>query len=133
MAEQNTAVETRSPQDLTSTEGTRPGVVVAPLVDIYETQETITLLADMPGVSQDDLTIDLNEGVLTLTGHTTGVPNTEDRVGSEFRAGTFQRKFTLSDSIDQTKIEAQLELGVLKLQLPKAAKAKVRKITVQGA
>jgi HSP20 family molecular chaperone IbpA len=114
-------------------EATHTGPLVAPAVDIFENGEAITLLADMPGVAVDDLEIDLNEGVLTITGRAKqAVSEREQEVVTEFRAATFQRKFTLSQSVDQAGIEARLDDGVLRLRLPKAEQAKPRKIKVQG-
>ena len=114
-------------------EATHPGALVAPAVDIFENAEAITLLADMPGVGVEDLEIDLNEGVLTITGRTkTSIPEKEREVLSEFGPATFQRKFTLSQSVDQAQIEARLDDGGLRLKLPKAEQAKPRKIKVNG-
>lgn len=130
----STAMNPREPQELSGTEATRPGRVIIPPVDIYETQDVITLLADMPGVAADDLKIDLNEGVLTITGHTRAPESTEEtEVFREYLTGTFQRKFTLSETIDQARIDAKLTHGVLHLQLPKVEKAKPRKIDIKVA
>lgn len=113
-------------------EQTRPGPVYTPAADIFESDELITVLADMPGVTASDLTIDLRENVLTLTGRVNAAADThESFVLREFAAGTFYRQFTLSDTIDQSKIDAKLSAGVLRLELPKAEKAKPRKITVR--
>lgn len=114
-------------------EATHTGPLVAPAVDIFENSDAITLLADMPGVAVKDLEIDLNEGMLTITGRA-GYPasDNEQEVMTEFSPATFQRKFTLSQSVDQAKIEARLDDGVLRLKLPKAERAKPRKIKVQS-
>ena len=114
-------------------EATHPGVLVAPAVDIFEDAKAITLLADMPGVPPERLEIDLNEGVLTLTGRVSSTQGPQEEVVlREYRPATFQRKFTLSQSVDQAKIEARLEDGVLHLQLPKVEKAQPRKIQVKS-
>lgn len=121
------------PQVAPATESTHPGALVAPPVDIYENGKSITLLADMPGVSPEHLEIDLNEGVLTITGRVVRAESAlEEQVSREYRAATFQRKFTLSQSVDQARIEARLEDGVLHLELPKVEKAQPRKIQVKG-
>ena len=115
----------------TSSEQTKPGLVFTPDVDIFESENEITMLADMPGVTSDNIAIDLNEGVLTLTGDVKpweGADETDVMV--EFEIGKYYRQFTLSEIIDQERIEAKLENGVLRLTLPKAEKAKPRKITV---
>ena len=114
-------------------EQTRPGPVYSPAVDIFESDNSITVLADMPGVKTQDLEVDLRESVLTLTGRVTSPEGAnEDDVLREYRTGTFFRQFTLSETIDQTKIEARLTDGVLRLELPKVEKAKPRQITVRA-
>ena len=124
---------TREARDIaTTTEATRPGVLLTPPVDIFEDRNAITVLADMPGVQPGHLKIDLHEGVLTITGHADAPegPN-EIAVLQEYRAGTFQRSFTLSEAIDQGQIQATLKHGVLRLRLPKAEQAKPRQIKIQ--
>ena len=62
-------LQVKEKQELSSpVEQTRPGLVFTPAVDIFETDQQITILADMPGVTTDDVSIDLREGVLTITG-----------------------------------------------------------------
>jgi HSP20 family protein len=116
----------------TVAEQTRPGPVYSPAVDIFENENSITVLADMPGVRAQDLQIDLHESVLTLTGRVT-TPETpgESNVLREYRSGTFVRQFTLSETINQAGIDAKLTDGVLRLELPKVEKAKPRQITVR--
>jgi len=116
----------------TAPEQTRPGPVYMPAVDIFETDGTITVLADMPGVKPDQLEIDLRDDVLTLTGRVGATPTGEADVLREYDAGTFFRQFTLAESIDQAKIDAKLVDGVLRLELPKVEQAKPRQITVRA-
>jgi HSP20 family molecular chaperone IbpA len=118
----------------TAPEQTRSGPVYSPAVDIFENDSAITVLADMPGVKADDLKIDLRESVLTLTGRVAAPDSTkESDVLREYRTGTFFRQFTLAETIDQTKIDAKLTDGVLRLELPKVEKARPRQITVRTA
>jgi HSP20 family molecular chaperone IbpA len=113
-------------------EQTRPGVLYSPPVDIFESDHAITVLADMPGVKAQDLKIDLRDNVLTLTGRVTAPENNrETEVLTEYHPGTFFRQFTLSETINQAKIDAKLSDGVLRLELPKVEKATPRKITVR--
>jgi len=113
-------------------EQTRPGAVYSPSVDIFENDNAITVLADMPGVKAQDLKIDLRESVLTLTGRVTPPDSAkESDVLREYQPGTFFRQFTLSETIDQAKIDAKLADGVLRLELPKIEKARPRQITVR--
>ena len=113
-------------------EQTRPGPVYTPAADIFETENAITVLADMPGVKAQDLQIDLHDSVLSLTGRVTSVEATgEVDVLREYRSGTFYRRFTLAETIDQAKIDAKLTDGVLRLELPKVEKARPRQISVR--
>jgi HSP20 family protein len=127
-------LKVREKQELkNSAEQTKPGLVFTPDVDIFESENEITLLADMPGVTSDNITIDLNEGVLTITGDVKPWEEPEEKdVVVEFEIGKYYRQFSLSEIIDQERIEAKLDDGVLRLNLPKAEKAKPRKITVNA-
>lgn len=115
-----------------SAEQTRAGAVFTPDVDIFETDREITLLADIPGVKPENLSIDLRDDVLTIAGETDssrkeGVVD----IIAEWESGKYYRQFTLSEMIDQAKIDAKLNDGVLRLTLPKVAKAAPRRITVK--
>ncbi len=116
----------------TPAELTKPGLVFNPAVDIFETERELTLLADLPGVKADDLKIDLNDNVLTLTADETALegPGEKDVI-REYRTGRYYRQFSLSDTIDQSKIEAALKDGVLRLTLPKVEAMTPRKISVK--
>ena len=115
-----------------SAEQTRAGAVFTPDVDIFETDREITLLADIPGVKPENLSIDLRDDVLTIAGETDRSQK-EGQVDiiAEWESGKYYRQFTLSEMIDQTKIDAKLNDGVLRLTLPKVAKAAPRRITVK--
>ena len=114
-------------------EQTMAGLVFTPAVDIFETEKDITLLADMPGVKVGDLNIDLRESVLTLDGDVKP-PEGDDEVDviREYRTGKYYRQFTLSQVIDQAKIDAELKDGVLRLRLPKVEAATPRKIIIKS-
>lgn len=114
-------------------EHTRPGLMFTPDVDIFETDQVLTLLADMPGVTSDALTIDLRDDTLTISGETFPEKSAgESSLLVEYETGTYYRQFSLSEIIDQQKIDAQLKNGVLRLTLPKVEKAAPRKITVRS-
>lgn len=115
-------------------EQTRSGPVYTPATDIFENDDSITVLADMPGVKAKDLRIDLRENVLTLTGQVTAADDPrESDVLREYHPGAFFRQFTLSETIDQARIDARLTDGVLRLELPKVEKARPRQITVRAS
>lgn len=112
-------------------ERVRPGRVFSPLVDIYETPQSLVLVADMPGVSGEGVTLDLKENVLTISGRVTPVPEGETLLLQEYDVGDFYREFQVGELIDQEKIEATMKDGVLTLVLPKAEKALPRRIEVK--
>lgn len=117
----------------TPAELTRPGLVFNPAVDIFETDRELTLLAELPGVKKDGLTIDLDNNQLTIVGEVTP-PEGSDEVDllREYQTGRYFRQFAISDTIDQSKIEASLTDGVLRLDLPKVEAAKPRRIAVKA-
>lgn len=118
----------------TPAEQTRPGLVFTPAVDIFETDKEITLLADLPGVKAGALNIDLRENVLTLNGDVEAPEGADETdVFREYRTGKYYRQFTLSEMIDQAKIDAELKEGVLRLRLPKVKAAQPRQITVRAS
>jgi HSP20 family protein len=118
----------------TASEQMRPGLVFTPSVDIFETDHEITLLADLPGVTTKSLTIDLRENTLTLTGEVEPFEEAnEEDIMIEYEIGKYYRQFTLSSLIDQSKIDAKLADGVLRLSLPKIKAATPRKIEVKAA
>lgn len=130
---QSTELKVREKQELASpAEQTTPGLVFTPAVDIFETDKEITLLADMPGVKADDLTIDLRDNTLTLSADTAPASGAEEQeLLMEYDYGKYYRQFTLGELIDQENIDANLADGVLRLSLPKVEKATPKKITVK--
>ena len=115
----------------TPVEQTKPGPVFTPNVDIFETEKEITLLADVPGVKAENLGIDLKDNVLTLTGEVKPASTLSgEEVLTEYQVGSYYRQFTLTEVIDQAKIEAELNNGVLRLSLPKVERSLPRSIAV---
>ena len=117
-------------------EQTRPGRYYLPDVDIFETDECISLLADMPGVNQHSISVELNDDVLTVSGRVSA----DDYDGlqplyTEYNVGNFVRRFTLPDvgRLDCDRILAKIANGVLELTIPKAEQAKPRRIEVTAA
>ena len=131
MATKEMTVKEKKALEEGAKESTRPGRVFVPAVDILENEEEIIILADMPGVTSKNVGIDLRESVLTIEGPISPVEGEEEvTVYREFDWGDYLRQFTLSDAIDQKKITAKMDLGVLRLTLPKAEKRKPQKIQV---
>lgn len=102
---------------------------ITPPVDIFETKEGLTVVADLPGVEQKALDVRVADGILTLQGKTAHIaPGTP--VEREYELVNFYRQFELPEEVDSEKIAAELKHGVLTLNLPKKEKAKPRKIEV---
>ena len=129
MADQELTVKDK--QEVANQEATRPGRTFVPDVDIYETPEALHLRADMPGVDDKSLHVQLADGVLTLEGEV-DVHEYENLapVYTEYNVGNYLRRFTLSSDIDADKIGAHITNGVLHLELPKSERAKPRRIAV---
>jgi HSP20 family molecular chaperone IbpA len=105
---------------------------VVPPVDVFENESSITLLADLPGVTRDQLhvRVDGDNLVLEAIAATSGPQNME-LVYGELQCPSYRRQFTLSRELDTARIEAQLRDGVLRLTIPKAEDARPRRIQVQ--
>ena len=104
-----------------------------PVVDIYDTQDTTVIKADLPGLKKEDITINIEGDVLTLTGernHDEEVKK-ENYYRRERAYGLFKREFTLPSTVDHEKIKADFKDGVLKIEIPKPEEKKPKTITVQ--
>jgi HSP20 family protein len=117
----------------TAGEGTRPGPLFIPAVDILEDPTGITIVADMPGVDGKNVDIDLKDNQLTITGRIDPVEGEKkSRSTRSFCTGTISANSPYR-MIDQNKITAKMEDGVLRLILPKVEKMKPQKIKVLTA
>ncbi|MCF6238866.1 MAG: Hsp20/alpha crystallin family protein [Candidatus Marinimicrobia bacterium] len=96
---------------------------LTPAVDIYETPEELVLLADLPGIGESSLKIEVSRGVLTLEGEIQDTDTETQR--------SYYRQFTLSERIDADSGKATMKDGVLTLRLPKNEEAKPKKIAVK--
>lgn len=130
MAENTVNGKAVTKQEQTKITGTRaPDRFLIPAVDIYENEEALTLLADVPGVRKEDLDIQVEQSVLTIHAKPTHAPR-QGAIWEEFALMDYFRQFNLADEIDAEKISARLERGVLTLILPKAEQSRPRKIEV---
>ena len=101
-----------------------------PPVDIYETQNSLVLLADMPGVPKENLDVRVDQNTLTIQGKAQHLVKGEP-IYREIELTGFFRQFEISEEIATDKINAELKYGVLTLNLPKAEKAMQKKIEVK--
>ena len=102
---------------------------VTPPVDIVETEEGLTVVADVPGLDEKNLEISVDQGVLTLEGK--AVFGSGELLWREYTMDGYWRQFQLPDSFDASKAKAEVRHGVLTLHLPKAEAAKPRKIAIE--
>ena len=104
----------------------------SPLVDIYEEDDELVLVTDIPGVSAAGLEVTCENGVLTLNGHIESSPAAGGTLlHQEYIPGDYHRCFRLSDDIDVEKIKAKVSAGVLTLRLPKYERVRKRRIEVK--
>ena len=105
-----------------------------PLLDVYETDNTIVASLDLPGVEKKDVEVSVSNGFLTISGERKNISGEsgEGRIWQETSFGTFKRTFELTEAVVEDKIKAQFKNGVLKISLPKAEEVKpaVRNISV---
>ena len=126
-------------QDLVKREGSVPenreetrsvGRVLVPAVDIFESDDHLTLVADMPGVEKQGLDINLEKGLLTISGEMS-LEDCGKSLLREFSTANYYRQFKISEHIDADKSSAELNNGVLTLTIPKAESAKPRRIEIR--
>lgn len=114
-------------------ERTTDGPVFTPSVDIAESETEVALAADIPGVDENGVRVDLDRNVLTIRARfTLEPPEGYSLTYREYRSGDYERSFTLGDTIDRAGISASVKDGVLRLTLPKAKEAQPRRITVKA-
>ncbi len=108
-----------------------PRLLFNPPIDIYETPDGLVLYADLPGVASEGLDLQVQDNRLTLFGRVTSdSPGTAQMFHQEYHIGDFLRSFILSDEVDHDRIKAKLTNGVLRVELPRAPRAKPRRIEV---
>jgi len=112
-------------------ERTVPGRFFVPHTDVYETEDALTVVMEVPGVAREAIGIELKEGVLRVEGRIDPSKyGGMEPVYTEYSVGHWARSFSLSDRVERERIEARLEDGVLTLTLPKTAEARPRRIAV---
>jgi HSP20 family molecular chaperone IbpA len=125
-AETQAPASTTGEKSLATRDDTR---YIAPPVDIYETNDSLVVVADLPGVDKGEVDIRVEDNVLTIKGRAHYSPQANILRG-EFNLEGYFRQFQLSDEVDQARISADTKNGVLTIRLPKAEKSKPRQIKV---
>lgn len=127
-----TAPTTAAPAAAASADSRRP--TVSPAVDITETDTSVVVTADMPGVDASGVEISVERGVLTIRGRSRLTPPKDFRpLHQEWEPCDYERRFTIAESLDRDAIAASMRNGVLRLELPKAKEAQPRRIPVSAA
>ena len=104
-----------------------------PSIDIHEGPEGLILEADLPGATENDVSIQLEDNVLVLHAQvSSSVPEAARLLHEEYRSVDYYRSFILSDEVERSRITAELKNGVLRLVLPKAERAKTRRIEIKS-
>jgi HSP20 family molecular chaperone IbpA len=131
---QSQGLEVRQKKEMASKEEkTVPARYYIPSTDIYESEDALTLVMEIPGVEKDDVSVKLENDVLRVEAQLDFSKYQElEPVYSEYNIGHYARAFTLSDKIDQDEINADLQDGVLTLTLKKAKQAVPRRIEISG-
>jgi len=130
MTDKNIAVTEKGKKEALSREETRaPERYTVPVVDILEGVDGLSMFIDMPGVAREDMTINLEQGILTIEGRIKTAKPAED-IYREFTLANFYRQFRIPEGIDQEKVTASYANGVLNLLLPRAETAKPRRIEI---
>jgi len=112
-------------------EGTIPARMFLPVTDIFETDQALTVVMEMPGVDKNNVDVRVENDVLTIEGRIDfSKYEGLQPVYTEYNVGNYARSFQISSKIEQDQISAELGDGIMRLILPKAAKAKPRKIKV---
>ena len=126
------ALDVREKKELvTKEEKTVPARYYVPATDIYETDQALMVVMELPGVDKKDLELAVENDALRVEGRIDlGKYEGLEPLYTEYNVGHFARRFTLSGKIDQGSINAELENGVLTLTLPKAKEAQPRKIAI---
>jgi HSP20 family protein len=107
-------------------------VFAAPPVDIFEDEDGLVVLADLPGIAPEGLDVRVEQRVLTITAHAEP-PSSGTPLHREYESTNFFRQFQLPEEVDTARIEAELKQGVLMLRLPRAPKEQPRRIEVRAS
>lgn len=133
MCAETNVMERQEAQQGTEVEATRARTVFLPRTDIYEREDSIIVVAEMPGVSRESVDVDLENNELTIAGRAR-----ERRIEghelsyAEYETGDYRRKFRITTPVDADRIDASMKNGVLQVMLPKSKEAQPRKVDVKA-
>ena len=134
MTDNNKSMEVQK-QEITpteETERTRDVPCFVPRADIFENEDEIIVVVDVPGADEEAIDITLEKNILTINAYVEPIlPEGYGLTHAEYEACDYQRSFRLSDEIDREKIDATIRDGILRVFLPKSGAARTRKISVK--
>lgn len=136
MAEENKVLELQKEEVLEpeGTERTRERVAYVPRTDIYENDEKIVIVADVPGADENSIDLTLEKNILSIKAFVDTVdPEGFTLAFWEYGIGDYERSFKISDEVDRESIEASVKNGVLRVLLTKSGPAKAKKIAITSA
>jgi len=132
MAEKTVPATQNNETQIVKREVTRhPEAFVTPLTDIYEEENGLHVVVDLPGVEKSGLKLSVENDILTIEGHVNAANSDTNYLIREFEPSNYFRQFELSESVDSEKIKAELKSGVLSIFLPRAEALKPRTIDVK--
>ena len=132
MAEKTVPATQSNESPIVKREVTRhPEAFVTPLTDIYEEENGLHVVVDLPGVEKSGLKLAVENDILTIEGHVNALNSDTNYLIREFEPSNYFRQFELSESVDREKINAELKNGVLSIFLPRAEALKPRTIDVK--
>jgi len=132
VAEATTAAVKKEAGEIAPVESTRGGIYYTPRVDIYETADELVLQCDVPGVRPEDINLRFEKGELSLYGKVQSRQQPAEYQQDEYGIGDFYRAFSVGTEVNAEKIAAEYAMGVLTIHLPKAERARPRRIAVKA-
>jgi HSP20 family molecular chaperone IbpA len=128
----NKSADLAKRETTTPTKSDGPKATQSPLVDVYENADELLLVADMPGVTPDELAIHVDRDELTIESHRTTATSDGKLLAAEFVSRDYRRSFTMPHGLDMDKVKAEFSNGILSLHLPKSPAVKPRQIQVRA-
>lgn len=127
------AIERRQPQEITAEAPGRDGWTYCADVDVIDTPEEVRIFADVPGAARESIDVTFEDGVVTIRAHDARPrPENLALARHEFGVGDYHRRFAVGAGIDEQKISADYDAGVVTVHLPKAAASRCRRIEVRA-
>lgn len=132
MESQQASISNSDERSAELVEFTRSGHCFTPAADIFENREMVLIALDMPGVGPEQIEIEIDEGILTITGNVAPRTARGRVLLNEYPVGGYYRSFLLADYIDESRVSAKIKDGVLEVLLQKTKKSLAKKIQIDS-